>query len=250
MSSNSFAISSSPAPGLSQVERVVDTFFAPSKTFADILRSAAWWLPFLLLVLSTFASTAVVDRQVGFDRVSENQAQASPRQAEALSQLTPEQRASRMAITARITRISSYAGSLFVLVFLALYSLILWAAFNFGLGAQTTYARVFAVSLYAALPYLFISLLTAVTLYLGNNAENYDLRNPIGTNLAYYLPNTAPWLKALLSAFDLIKLWSTGLQVLGMAIIAKKTLTQSAVIVGAIWIAGTLLSVVMASAFS
>ena len=28
-----------PAPGLSQVERVVDTFVAPSKTFADILRS-------------------------------------------------------------------------------------------------------------------------------------------------------------------------------------------------------------------
>ena len=30
---------------LSQTERVVDTFLAPTKTFADVLRSASWWLP-------------------------------------------------------------------------------------------------------------------------------------------------------------------------------------------------------------
>ena len=30
-------------PGLSEVERVVDTFVAPSKTFADIGRSSKWW---------------------------------------------------------------------------------------------------------------------------------------------------------------------------------------------------------------
>ena len=44
--------------GLSQVERVVDTFVAPSKTFTDILRSTTWWLPFLLSVLVTLAWVA------------------------------------------------------------------------------------------------------------------------------------------------------------------------------------------------
>ena len=38
---------------LSQMERVIDTFVAPSKTFHDILRSASWWLPWLLGVLVT-----------------------------------------------------------------------------------------------------------------------------------------------------------------------------------------------------
>ena len=33
---------------LSQAERVVDTFIAPSKTFTDILRSSSWWLPWLI----------------------------------------------------------------------------------------------------------------------------------------------------------------------------------------------------------
>ena len=31
------------------------------------------------------------------------------------------------------------------------------------------------------------------------------MQNPIGTNLAYYLPDAAPWLKALLAQFDAIK---------------------------------------------
>ena len=38
-------VSAEPAAGLSQVERVVDTFIAPSKTITDILRSTSWWLP-------------------------------------------------------------------------------------------------------------------------------------------------------------------------------------------------------------
>ena len=38
---------------LSQVERVLDTFIAPSKTFHDILRDTSWWLPWLLGVLVT-----------------------------------------------------------------------------------------------------------------------------------------------------------------------------------------------------
>jgi hypothetical protein len=42
-------------PGLSQVERVVDTFVASSKTFTDILRSTSWWLPFRSLVEDALA---------------------------------------------------------------------------------------------------------------------------------------------------------------------------------------------------
>src|ERR1700677_1450095 len=51
-------------PGLSQVERVVDTFIAPTKTFTDILRSTTWWLPFLLAVLVTLAVAFAIDKQV------------------------------------------------------------------------------------------------------------------------------------------------------------------------------------------
>ena len=100
-------MSTSPAlattgSGLSEAERVVDVFIAPSKTFADILRSASWWLPFLLIALMGVAQSVVVDRQVGFDRVSENQIHASPKAEDRLNQLTPEQRRARSELAASI----------------------------------------------------------------------------------------------------------------------------------------------------
>jgi len=128
-------------------------------------------------------------------------------------------------------------------VFLALYSLLLWASFNFGLGAKTTFSQVFAVTMYASLPYLLISLLTVLSLCFGGNAEGYDYKNPVATNLAYILPDIAPWMKGLLQSFDIVKLWSVLLQVIGMAIIAKKTIAQSAVIVGIFWLIGVVVTI-------
>ena len=232
-----------PVAGLSQVERVVDTFVAPSKTFKDILRSTSWWLPFLLLVLSSVATAFVVDRQVGFDRVYENSLHASPKAEERISGLTPEQKISAMKTGANITKYSTYGGFVFLLIFFALYALVLWASFNFGLGAKTTYGQVFAVTMYAALPYLVITLLTIITLYFGGNAEAYDYKDPVGTNPGYYMADAAPWLKGLLSTLDIVKLWSVVLTALGMAIIAKKTITQSAVIVGILWLVGVAITV-------
>jgi len=245
MSTDSVMVPAPPIPaGLSEVERVVDVFLAPSKTFADILRRATCWLPILLLILSTVASGLVIDRQVGFERVYENQLQLSPKMAERMEQIPPEQKATAVARTILSYKIFTYGAAGTVLIILALYSLVLWASFNFGLGAQTSFAQVFAVSVYAALPYLVQVLLIAITLTFGDNAENFDLRNPVGTNLAYYLPDVAPVLKGLFMSLDLIKLWSVVLQVIGMAIIAKKTLTQSAVIVGIFWGIGVIFTVV------
>ena len=85
------------APGLSQAERVVDSFIAPSKTFADILRSASCWLPILLLILATLTTGFIVDRQVGFERVYENQMQLSPKTAERMDQIPPEQKGAAVA---------------------------------------------------------------------------------------------------------------------------------------------------------
>ena len=39
-------------PGLTQLERVSNTFTAPSKTFNDIAAgNKSWWLPFLIMIV-------------------------------------------------------------------------------------------------------------------------------------------------------------------------------------------------------
>ena len=101
--------------------------------------------------------------------------------------------------------------------------------------------------MYAALPYLLLSILTIISLSFGGDAEGYDYKNPVATNLAYFLPDISPWLKGLLQSFDVIKLWAVVLQIIGMAIIAKKTIAQSAVVVGIFWFIGVVVSTVGAA---
>lgn len=232
------AILDRQAGGLSETERVVDVFVAPSKTFKDILRNSSWWMPLLLMVVFSLASAFVVGKEVGWARVSENQMHLSSKAEDRLSQLTPEQRASQMAITAKVTMYSTYGIPVILAVVFAIYALVVWGSFNFGLGAQTTYKQVLAVSWYAALPYLITTVLGMLTVSFGGNADAYDLRNPVGTNLAYYLPDLSPILKALLAQVDLIRLWSLFLTILGMSIVAKKTMAQSALVVGFWWVFG------------
>ena len=59
-------------PGLSQGARIANTFFAPSKTFDDIKRSASWWLPFLLMAVVSCGFAFTVDKKVGWEQVTQN----------------------------------------------------------------------------------------------------------------------------------------------------------------------------------
>ncbi len=229
-----------PIGGLSQIERVVDTFVAPTKTFTDILRSASWWLPLLLLIISSVATAFVIDKQVGFDRVYANQLHQSPKQEDKINDMDPDQKAKVIKISAIATKVATYGSFVFILIFVAIYSLVLWGSFNFGLGAKTTYPQVFAVSMYSALPYLITAILTIVTLYFGGNADAFLSQDPVGTNPGYYMPDAAPWLKALLGSFDIVKIWSDILGIIGMSIIAKKTIAQSAAIIGSFWLLGVI----------
>ena len=236
--------------GLSQMERVVDTFVAPSKTFSDILRNTTWWLPFLLAVVVTIGVTFVIDKQVGFERVVENVIHASPKQEDQLSSLTPEQRATKLKGMAVGYRYTSYASPIFILLFSAVGALMLWGSFNFGLGARTTFGQMFCLWMYCSLPRLLSGLLTVVTIYFGGNAESFDLKDPVGTNIGYYLPDAAPWLKTALGFFDVIGIWTLVLLVIGSAIVAKVSRGKAAAVIVGWWVLILVISVATAAAFS
>jgi hypothetical protein len=233
---------------LSQGERVVDTFFAPSKTFRDILRSTSWWLPFLILVIVTMASTYAVDKKIGFDRVAEQTIAQSPSSEEQMAQLTPQDRAARMHTIAATTRYSSYGSAVIILIFVAIVALLNWASLNFGMGAKTTFGQNFAVSMYAGLPKIFIGLLNIVFIYTGVNTENFNLNNPVGTNIGYYLGGSAEWMKTAGSFFDIFGLWSLALMVIGLAMISRKSLGQAALVAVGWWFLGLLILTGLAAA--
>ncbi|HEY5212431.1 MAG TPA: YIP1 family protein [Acidobacteriaceae bacterium] len=224
--------------GLSQVERVVDTFVAPSKTFLDILRSTSWWLPFLILMVVTMASAFAIDQKIGFDRVAEQSISQSASATDQMSQLAPDARAAAVHRIAIGQKYGNYAAGVFILVFGAIVALLNWASMNFGLGAKTTFGQNFAVCMYAGLPKIFIALLNIVFVYAGVNTENFDLTNPVGTNIGYYMADSAHWLRMAGSFFDIFGLWSLALMVIGLAIISKKSKGQAAIVAVGWWLIG------------
>ena len=57
-------------PGLSEPQRLVNTFIAPSKTFTDIRRNASWWVPLFLICIFSIAFFVMIDKKVGFEQVA------------------------------------------------------------------------------------------------------------------------------------------------------------------------------------
>jgi hypothetical protein len=169
---------------LSQMERVIDTFVAPSKTFHDILRSASWWLPWLLGMLVTLGFSAAIQQQIGWDKTYSNILQhGSETQQQRLAQLPADQQAKQKAIV-----------------------------------------------------------------FAGLDADAFNLKNPVGTNLGYYLPADGPqWLIAFGTSIDVLSIWVLVLLIIGCAVVARTKLAATATAVVGWWVLITLAKVGIAA---
>jgi hypothetical protein len=236
-----------PDRPLSQIERVADTFVAPPKTFADIRRSASWWLPFLLsIIVSVFFVTAV-GQKVGWETIAHQNIEKNHLAADRISSLPKDQQAIAYEKAAQQTKVISYFFPVLTFIFAAIFALLWWASLNFGLGARSSYSQILALVFYAGLPKLLIYILAAVLLYAGVGLDNFDMQNPIGTNIGYYVPATSAALRAAGSFFDVFGLWSLALAVLGAAIITGKKISQTAIVIVGWWILGLLLATAAAA---
>lgn len=223
--------------GLSQIERVADTFVAPTKTFLDIRRDASWWLPFLLSIIVSVVFVTSVDRQIGFDQVAQANLNRSAQAQERMSSLTDAQRQRAMHTIAVSTKVISYAYPIFTLIFALIAAAVLMASFNFGLGAQASYKQYLAVWFYAGLPLLLKYLLAAIVIFVGGGGEAFDIRNPVGTNIGWYLPSDVPvWVRTLFSSVDVFTIWAVILLILGCAAITRVKRSSAAIVVIGWWV--------------
>jgi hypothetical protein len=222
--------------GLSQVERVVDTFVAPSKTFADILRSTSWWLPFLLYMIVAALFAFSVDKKIGYDAVAEQAVQQSQMAQDQMANLTPEVRAKAIHQRAVATMYVSYAGGVFFLIVALIGALLNWATINFGFGAKTTFGQNFALQMFASLPIMLKSLLSTGLVFAGVGTEGFNMQNPIGTNVGYYLADSAHWMRTAGTFIDLFGFWSMALSIIGLACISGKSKGQAAIVVVGWWL--------------
>lgn len=237
-------------PALSQAERVIDTFIAPTKTFTDIRRSASWWLPWLLSAIIGAAMVYTVDKKVGMEKVVENQIQLSPKAAARMDQLPPDKRADAMEKQANITRDFSYSFSVLTLVILAIMAAVLLATFKFGFGAQVTFGQAFAISNYAWLPGCIKALLVILTVSI-SGGENFVFQNPLASNLGAFVdPNSSHFLYSVASSIDVFNIWILVLTGIGYQCVTRLKRGTCMGVVFGWWVVVTLVAGALSSLFS
>lgn len=240
------------ASGLSQWQRVSNTFFAPSKTFADIKRgNKSWWLPFILIGLVSYILFASVSYKIGMQQVVDNQIRLNPKAEERLAQATPEQRETSTKISLYITEGVFIANPLLMLAFTALLALGMWGTMNFLFAGKATYGSIFAVWMYASLPTVVKTLMGTIVIFSGIAPESFNIKNFAPTNVGAFLnpADTSPALYSLLSSFDVITIWTLILLGMGTAIVAGVKRSSGYAAVFAWWVLFILVGVGWSAAF-
>jgi len=240
-------------PGLSQVQRVTNTFTAPSKTFEDIkLGNKSWWLPFIIYIILGFVLYGVVNSKVGMRQVSENQIKFSPKAEERMAQLTPEQREQQMKISTGITQGIFLGTPVILLIIGAVISLVLLGTINFGFGGRAKFGSIFAVWMYGMLPSCIKTLLGVVVLYAGAAPESFNIKNFAPTNVGAFLNpiDTNPGLYSFLSSIDVITIWCLVLVAIGTALVAGVKRSSGYIAVFGWWAVVVLVGAGIAAAFS
>ncbi len=235
---------------LSEGARVINTFVAPSKTFADINRSAMWWLPFIVIAIVSYIFVFTVEKKVGFDKVTENSIKLQPKRAEQLDQLPPEQREKQVEMGAKFTRYISYGTPVLTFAIFAIMALILWGSYSFGAGAQVGFGKSMAIVTYANLVGTLKFLLAVISLFAGADPDTFNMQNPAATNLGFLIdPIQHKVLYALGSSLDIVNFWILALVAIGFTYVCKVKKGTSFAIVFGWWSVLTLIGVGAAAIF-
>ncbi|MGA9062607.1 MAG: YIP1 family protein [Terracidiphilus sp.] len=209
--------------GLSQWQRVANTFGAPSKTFEDIKRgNRSWWLPLIIGALFTYIFFGAVVQKIGIQQVVDNQIRMNPKAAERLAQAPEAQRELSNKITVGVTEGAFLAGPVIGILGVAVLSLGLLATINFGFGGKATYGGIFAVFYYAWLPQLIKPILGTIVIYSGMAPESFNVKNFAPTNLGAFLDpvETNKALYTLATSLDVVTIWTLVLLGMGAALVA------------------------------
>jgi hypothetical protein len=244
------APTSEPAP-LSEGARIIDTFIAPSKTFTDLRRSAAWWAPFLLMVIISTIFVYSVGRKIGYRKVTENQLQMAPKQAAQLDNLPADQREHQMEQRATVTKYVSYIFPVFSLIIWIIIATVLFATFKFGANAGVSFKASLAIVVYAALPLMLKTLLATASVLAGMSPDSFSFQNPLATNPGYFM-NAADnvFLYSIASALDIFMIWTLVLTAIGFTCVGKVKGATAYVIVFGWWMVFSLAGAALGAAFS
>ena len=216
----------SPEPGqprLSEPARLLNTFFAPQKTFEDIRVNASWWTPWLLTTILGILFGAVAAQKIDMVQFTKHQIEQSKMRQRQMEQLSPEQQEQQIRIGATFTKVVFYVSPVFTLIMGLVAGAVLMAVFNFGFAAEVTFPQALAIVFYSFLPRAILVILLTISLLVASDPNSIDIAgNPMPTNFGFFMdPQGNKFIYSLVSYVDLFALWSVALLGMGFAAVSK-----------------------------
>jgi hypothetical protein len=179
-------------------------------------------MAWLLGVIVSLAFIYTMDKKIGMEQIAQTEMARNQRAMERMEQMPPEQRQRALDTAVKFTRVISYVAPVLSIVFYLLAAAILMATFNFGFGARVPFKTSLAVTVYGFLPNVIGGLLGVVSLLAGVNPEGFNPRNPVASNVAYFMdPGSHKFLYGLASGLDVFSLWTVALLGLGFACVSR-----------------------------
>jgi len=236
------------APLLNPVKRLVSVFASPAATFEDVKRSSGWWVPYLIAVVIGVLYAYTMLHKIGLPALVDGVIRQSPALESRIASSTPEVAAQIHSSIAMQFKFL-YIGPVFSLLAGLAAAGILLATANFGAGGKATYKAMLGVWFYGALPLALFYLLVIAAVYGGVASDNFNIKNPIGTNVGFYLEESdlPKTLMPLLSALDIFAIWTAVVLTIGVSTVAGIKRGAAAAVVFGWWIVFILLQTVGAA---
>jgi hypothetical protein len=203
---------------------LIDVFFEPKRAFEQVKHFPRWWFPLALSIVAMFVYMSVFSSRVGWDQFMRQTLESNQR----MQELPREQREQIIEQQSKFMRAAgNYIPIVTVLVATVVIAAVLLFVFRNLLDGRATFSQVVGVVTWAGMPGLLVLAASFAVLLLKDPSE-FDLENPVGFNLGFYLPEgTAPWLRGLGSSIDIFSFWSILLVATGMSVVTRKSWSSS-----------------------
>ena len=208
------AVAPESQPEIGALARMTGVIVSPKATFTDIARRPTWAAPFVTLCLLALVVSGLLAQKTDWRSFFERQMSKNSR----MDQMPQDQKDRMLENQVKYAPKFTYViGVVFTAVFLLIWTLVYWGAFNLFTGAGLRFKAGFGIVTHACVPLIISSVLATVVLLIKQRGD-VDPEHFLASSLSAFLPDNAPkWQEALGQSLELFWIWTLALMAIGFS---------------------------------
>jgi hypothetical protein len=221
------------APKPNSFQRILGVIIAPGETLASIARQPDWVVIALVTVVVGVAAAAVMVPHIDFE--------STYREAFEKQNMPSDAMAKALRLSVAFAKTLTYSSGLLTIVWWAILAGILYLGVRM-IGGEGTYLQAWSVTLYAAVPLLVKSLVTAGVALARHSVTAPELPALVRSNPAFLVdPKSQMVLFSALSSLDVFTIWWIVLLIIGFAALSRMSKAATAALVIIVWLIGVVI---------